>query len=576
MKKIGLFFGLLVCACLGYGLNHFFPYFVKKERAFENSSILSNIQKHLQTFYPVLDDQSIVVIVLSHNDAEHCKKNLCSLFSQTYSNCCLIFVDNGSQDGTFDKAKAFADEQERKIPIKWIQYQERQPEMKILYEVIHACDPQDVVAVLKGNTWLAHENVLDHLNCAYANPDVWMTYSRAVNHPDYQQVIGDLLPDSYFLEKKFRRESIPFLASLKSFYAGFFKEIKLEDFLFRRTFIDEKSELAIFLPLVEMGPEHILFMNEITLVQGENRLPSFHKSYLQRVMEEEAYIRCRPSYLSIGSLQRQKQQAILHRIAGDILLFSEDSPLHLYACLESLYSKVLDRGEISVIYTASTKGFERAYLNLKTEFPEVQFFDVCDYPGNDFATLLTNVVKNKRHASPFLFMADDQMVFEGKIPLHECIQAMEKVHVDHFFLHFDEEEGELTQKLPEAIMIGEGIYGWQVGERGVSLPHFASICRKKAIEMWLDMHPASELSSLKHLLKNQLSPESVVLFFEEKKLLSLGHTREASEMQRREWGDKFIQGFKVDLSSLLYEGEEFERGDYPLVKREKKSHSRSR
>ena len=60
-------------------------------------------------------------------------------------------------------------------------------------------------------------------------------------------------------------------------------------------------------------------------------------------------------------------------------------------------------------------------------------------------------------------ITDDHYVFEQKLRLHECINALEKVHADHFFLTLDETE--IKGPLPEAISVGDGIYAWQMGRR---------------------------------------------------------------------------------------------------------------
>ena len=556
MKKTIIFLAMLLLVGIGYGAHHYFNNFGREQATSLISGKFSpyKIQQELQTFYPVVENQSIAIIVLAENDRNECERNLHSILDQNYTNFRLFFIDNGSDDGTLEYAKAIVEKKKASIPIKWIRFEEKQPKMEIIYEVIHECDAREVVTILKGKDWLAHENVLDHLNCAYANPEVWITYSKAINYPEYQKVEGEIFPDSFFLEKKFRENGNSFITSVKSFYAALFKAIKLEDILFQGKFIDDKIELALFLPMMEMSPKHVLFMDEITSVQNLLSRSPQHKSELQRLKQIDSHIRLRPKYSSLSSLRLQDNQNGLQRMKGDIVIFSEDTPLHLYACLESLISKICDTGEISVIYKASDSEFERAYLNLQGEFPNLAFYDVCDYQENEFKTLFSKVVMNKRYTSPFLLLTDDQIIFDEKIKFHDCIQAMEKVHVNQFFLSFDEKKEDSVEPLPQAILINKGIYGWQMGEDGVDLPLFAQICRKENLQEITMEEQLEDFSSLKQFLKDQLSPETVALFFEEKKT----------------WGHQFIEGFKIDLPSLLCDADEYKEGDYPLIKREKR------
>ena len=260
-----------------------------------------------------------------------------------------------------------------------------------------------LLCFLEGQDWLSHENVLEHLNCAYAHPDVWLTYGRVIRHPDYQQVEGKAFSDQFLQKKKLRAQIEPSFPMLATFSAAYFKEVRLEDLLFGGKFIDEKAKCAFLFPLFEMGAEHVLFMDEVMLVKNDMAEKVDHKEHLHHVMATESYLRSLGTYSNLNALRLNFPTSNFHRNKGDVLIFSEDSPLHLYACLESLHLNARDINEVYVIYQSHDHEFGRAYLNLKNEFPSVQFLDVCDYPGNDFTTLLSKAVENRRYGAPYLF-----------------------------------------------------------------------------------------------------------------------------------------------------------------------------
>jgi len=565
MKKFLIVACVLVFAVFAYfSLRHVVPMAGLPTESRESFAI----QNHLQTFHPIQEDKSFAIVILGENAEASCERQLRSIFNQTYETYQILYIDNGSNDQTAAKVKALCEKENKIDRLTLIRHEQKKADMQVIYDVIHGLNPQDIVVYLEGQDWLSHENVLDHLNCAYAHPDVWLTYSRVIRHPDYQNVEGKAFSDGFLQGKKFREKGVLPLPSLVTFPVAYFKEIRLEDLLFNGHFIAERAALAFLYPLLEMGPDHVLFMDEVMLVKNDTTTEGDHKEHLHQLMAIESYLRSLRPYPTLSQLKLTPPSQSTHRLKGDVLIFSEDSPLHLYACLESLYLKVRDINEIYVIYQSRDHAFGRAYLNLKNEFPTVQFLDVCDYPGNDFESLLTKTLSNKRYGAPYVLITDDHYVFEQKLMLHDCITSLEKVHANHFFLNLDEKV--VHHPLPEAIQITEGTYAWQLGEVGQKQSPFMCISRKAVLEEGLALHQVQDLAAFKQLWKKQLPSHSVALFFEEKKALPLKLEKEETLTQKKDWGTKFNEGYKIDLPSLLCEVDEVQGGDYPLIKRERR------
>lgn len=559
MKKFIIIFSIIVIPILAF-LGYQLPQAIKTGSV-SNPCQTFAIQQKLQQFHPIQQNQNFVILILAENAAEVCERQLKSIFDQTYSSYRIHYIDNGSNDQTFEKAEAFCAKEEKLGQIQLERFEEKKPETQIIYNYIHMLDSKDVVLFLRGQDWLAHENVLDHLNCSYANPEVWLTYSRAICHPDYQKIEGSLYSDNFFEEKKFRETGELPLSSLTTFYASFFNEIHMADFLFDGRFIDERAESAFLYPLFEMGCNHVLFMDEVMLVKNNGKKAFQYKEHLHYIMALESYVRSLKAYPSLTAL---RQSDPCH-YKGDVLIFSEDNPLHLYACLESLFLKVEDLNDVYVIYKSYDTEFGRAYLNLKNEFPAVQFLDVCDYPGNDFASLLNEALANKRYSSPFLLITDDQKVFDEKLKLHECIEKMEKTRANYFFVSASKKEE--RQKI---IPIDSGIYAKQFGEERTSNSPFMCICLKDPLAEATRFHHVKDLAGFKSLWNRQLSSREIALYYEETKTIPLHYEREIALAQKKEWGRKFIEGYKIDLPSLLCGGDEGKEGDYPLIKRERR------
>jgi hypothetical protein len=334
--------------------------------------------------------------------------------------------------------------------------------------------------------------------------------------------------------------------------------------MFEGDFIDDIYPLAIQLPLVEMGPEHVFFVDEVSYVKNDEDQKVDCQLHLQKVAAIQSYLRSLSSYSTLAQLPLGLAGSSLHRYKSDVVIFSEDSPLHLYATLESLFAHARDLNDVYVLYKASDHEFQRAYLNLENEFHSAAFLNICDYPGNDCHALLTKVLRNKRHASPFILFGTDRFVFEEKLCLHEAIAEMEKIHADYFLMAFEAgEEWAETKVVP----LNGRIYAYQLGLKGAKQPFTLSLCRKNLFE---SLEGVDDLPSFKKLWQRKLQPHSVALFFEEKKVLPLDIPQETSMTQIKEWGHKFIEGFKIDLPSLTCEMEEVEKGELPLIKRERR------
>ncbi len=547
MKK-GLVF-LFFLAVLGstyYGLrNHF-----GLVSALSKPTTECEIQKRLTTVHPVRKDQTIVAIVFGEEGSN--EKALGSIFDQTHSNKRIFYVANGH---AAEKAQVFAEE--RGENVEFVIYDAPKPRLEILYDIIQQCSSDEVIALIEGKDWLAHENVYDHLNCIYANPDVWMTYSRAISHPSYHSIRGKSHPDQLWTQKAFRQNKTEVLTPLVTFYAGFFEKVKLQDLLYEGTFINDCASLAIQLPLLEMGAGHILFVDEVSYVINEADQMVDHELHLEKVAAVESYLRSLPQYPNLSQLELREEELSAHPYQTDLILFSEDSPLQLYASLETLFSKGSDINEVYVLYEASFSGLQRAYLNLQNEFHTVHFLNICDYPDNDCGSLLKGVLENRLHASPYVVIGTDHNLFEEKIRFHECITALEKTHADHFFLQQPAREG------AHLIPVDQEIYAYQLMKQ--NQPFTLALCRKTLFE---NLDGVKDVASFKKLWKEKLSPEVVALFFENEKATALD--LKPSRAQKKQWGHKFIEGFKIDLVSLPSEMEEVKKGKLPLIKRDKR------
>ena len=169
-----------------------------------------------------------------------------------------------------------------------------------LYKEAHQADDLDIVV-------LGENPSLEKLEKSYQNPKIWMTAE------------GDV-----------------------SFYAGLFKQIKLED-------VYEGRALVV---LKELAGPHAM---------GESK--STRKS----------------GYAPAKSVVKPK----IENKNADLVVFSFDRPLQLYAFLESAEKFVKGLGQISVIYRCSGDQFQQGYDKVQKCFKQVKFLAQGKDPAKD-------------------------------------------------------------------------------------------------------------------------------------------------------------------------------------------------
>lgn len=209
-------------------------------------------------------DKSFVILICSHNNAKYCEKSLFSAMEQNYSNFRIVYIDDASTDGSLIRAQQMASVSSAKDKITFIRSSENKGALATLYQTIHSCHDKEIIVVVDGNDFLAHENVLAKLNKIYSKSSIWMTYGNFLDYPSYRQIPVKCkqIPKNITFNNSFRSHEIQEL-HLKTFYAALFKEIRKEDLLYKGRFLSSEGSLAYFIPLLELAGKHASFINEV-------------------------------------------------------------------------------------------------------------------------------------------------------------------------------------------------------------------------------------------------------------------------------------------------------------------------
>ncbi len=209
-----------------------------------------------------LENRPFAILIVGFNNGAVVGKTLRSVFSQNYENYRAIYIDDASDDGSFELARDLIYESGHMGQVTFVHNEQRLGMLANLSRAVELLSDEEIAVVLHGEDWLAHEWVLQRLNAYYASSDVWMTFGQSRDFPTYQ--LGSARP---YKEASVRSE--PFTAThLKTFYAGLFKKVRPFDLMSGGKFLQAYADLAYMIPMLELAGPHAQFISEVLYIQN--------------------------------------------------------------------------------------------------------------------------------------------------------------------------------------------------------------------------------------------------------------------------------------------------------------------
>ena len=150
----------------------------------KNPKILSHINPDKE--YPLAEHKSFVIVVYAHNQANWCKRVLHSIFEQDYDHYRIVMIDDASIDGTEQISKEFIVENNQDEKVIFIRNENFLGPVASLYRIVDNCLDREMIIPLDAKDWFTSPNVLNQLNFAFQNPDVWIATGRAIEYPTYK------------------------------------------------------------------------------------------------------------------------------------------------------------------------------------------------------------------------------------------------------------------------------------------------------------------------------------------------------------------------------------------------------
>ncbi len=208
--------------------------------------------------------KKFVIVIASYNNSKWYKYNLNSVFSQTYPNYRIIYIDDCSPDHTYNLVKKYVEDKNFFDKIILIQNQKRVGALANHYKAIEMCDNNEIIVCLDGDDWFANDDVLEYLAKVYNDPSIWLTYSQFRNWPSGQLGWSEDIPKEVIEKNEFRK--FGFISpQLRTYYAWLAKLVKLEDLKWEKTndFFPVAGDVALMFPMLEMAGKHFKFIPRV-------------------------------------------------------------------------------------------------------------------------------------------------------------------------------------------------------------------------------------------------------------------------------------------------------------------------
>lgn len=259
------------------------------------------LQGSSRTKSPESQDIHFVVVIPSYNNKQWYEKNLDSVLMQTYHNYEVIYVNDCSSDETGDLVEKYIKKHRAQGVVSLINNKKRVGALANIYDVVHACKNNDVIVLLDGDDWLANENVLLKLSEVYFTKKYWIAYSQFIQWP-----MNEVGWNKAFSTRQYQNPDSPRNYSpshLRTFIAGLFKKIKLEDLMYEGDFFAMTWDMAIMLPMVEMASAgHVKFIPDVMYIYNYSNPLSDHLVDLQLQRKLHGVIAAKAKYAPLECL----------------------------------------------------------------------------------------------------------------------------------------------------------------------------------------------------------------------------------------------------------------------------------
>jgi len=409
-----------------------------------------------------LHASSYVIITVLYNSEKQCHKIIESLTNQVNADYEILLIDDGSTDDTPHKVPLYLKNLKIQKKVRFIRHNKHKGILERAYQHIHKIDEDKIVIYLNQHSYFSTNNAIEKIDALWKQKKPWLLFFNQKNAKTkrIEKTKTYKSPNLFFNSMRGKMWHYP---HLKIFPASLFKKVKLQEFFFRGQFYSENFEETYMFPMMEMAEKKVHFSSTV-LCEYFPVKKNKEKPCDSSPIKAKRTIIKRSAYSPLSSLNTEP----IKDKKADLLIFSYDRPMQLWALLESVEKNYSNVDRIYVIYRVSNEKYEKAYQEVKMRFSTINLLKQSDKPYHDFKPLVVETLFGKVGAKcPYVIFAVDDMIAKAPVDIATCIEALEKTKSYFFSLRLGKSinycyMGDFAQPIPYHIGLDNQIIAWQL------------------------------------------------------------------------------------------------------------------
>lgn len=254
------------------------------------------------TVSPVLPAGSLpsryLIVVACRNVELWITRCLESIATQRRPFQCIV-IDDASTDGTSQMIERFMLRQpqrrfiHRRNALRWWSLR------NITEAVAELAQPGDVVTIVDGDDWLAHDRVLERLDTEYA-AGAWATYGSFITETGQPNWMPPYTRD--VVQRGAYRQQPWSVSHLKTFRSELVRLLRIEDLQDESGFFRTAGDVALMIPLLELAAERVRHISDVLYIYNTANPLSDDRVGPEEQMRVRDLIYSRPPYPRLDAL----------------------------------------------------------------------------------------------------------------------------------------------------------------------------------------------------------------------------------------------------------------------------------